>query len=178
MTEPLRIDLTRPHVQQMLGGDPRLATVKRELVQVAGDVPHPDGTTPWRGHQSQVSLTGDKQEVLVMFREMILTVDVYVIGEHPVAYLVCPRCRKVLTVRGDQKAIDFDPFVPNPVRAEIAAAGDPTLTWAARLGRLSIEGFECTWELDDAPHVQGAVHTGASLCRMRLAIDNNRARIL
>jgi hypothetical protein len=176
MSQALNIDLTDPSVQHLLGGNPRLATVKRELVQIAGDVPHPDGHTAWRGAQSTTDLTGAKQEVVVVYRGMYLTVDLYVMGGETLAYLCCPRCHKVLTVRSSHKPIDFEPRADNPLRAEIVSTGDPSLVRLAGAGRLSIAPFECTWELENARHVPGALHSGTSLCRMKLAIDNNRAK--
>lgn len=181
----LNIDLTDPHVQHLLGGDPRLATVKREVVQLAGDAPDPTGMTALRGAQSTTRLSAGKREVVVVYKGMFLTVDIYIIGPGGVggsgaatltAYLVCPRCHKVLTVPGNRKTIDYEPGSANPVRTEILASKQPELVHLADQGRLSIETFECTWEIDDAPHVAGRHHTGTSLCRLRLAIDGNRAR--
>lgn len=177
MSNPaLNIDLTDPSVQHMLGGPSRLATGKREVVQLAGDVPDPTGLSARRGFQSTTHLTAGKQEVVVVYKGLFLTVDLYVLGAQVTAYLHCPRCRNVLTVRGDRKAIDFDPLAVSPVRVEVAGAGDPVLALAGQFGRLSIEPFECTWEITGGPHVAGGHHTGVSLCRMRMAIDDNRAK--
>ena len=95
--------------------------------------------------------------------------------------IICPRCHKHSTIRGDVKKIQYEPKSMNP-RAQLvkAMAGygpqEAALVAAAQFGRLSIEAFECAWEMGDDRHVPGAVHTGASLCRLKLVIDDNRAR--
>lgn len=178
MTQPLSINLTDPTVQRMLGGQGQgLATGKRQVVQLAGDAPDPTGLTQHRGALSTTMLNGGKQEVVVVYKGMFMTLDVYALpGEPMKVHLYCPRCHKHSTVPGDRKAIDFDPYAPNPVRTEVASTGQRELEAVAERGRISIETFECPWEISDAPHVAGGLHTGANLCRLRLAIDNNRAR--
>ncbi len=176
MSQALNIDLSAPHVQELLGGGSRLATGKREVVQLAGDAPDPTGVTQARGAQSTTSLTAAKREVVVVYKDLLLTVDIYVLGAVMTAYLYCPRCHKALAIPGDRKAIAYEPQSANPMRSEILASRRPELVHLADHGRLSIETFECTWEIDGAPHVAGRHHTGASLCRMRMAIDGNRAR--
>lgn len=181
----VNICLDDPLVAEMLGRPGPLASNKpRPLVQLAGDVPDPTGYSSHRGFQSTTRLSAGKQEVLVVYGDLLLTVDVYVVpGEPLVVHLYCPRCRKHATVRGDQKAIDFEPTAENPMRAHIAAIGAsgasgdvPPEVARLALGRLSIEAFECPWEMGEDAHVQGGVHTGAALCRQRLVIDANRAR--
>ncbi len=178
MTQALNIDLTDPAVQRMLGG-PGVATGKRrEVVQLAGDVPDPAGS-PHRGAQSTTYLTGGKEEAVVVYQGMFLTVDIYrVPGEPLKVHLYCPRCHKHSTVPGDRKAIDWEAGAANPMRTEILAAGRPELVHLADKGRLSIEAFECPWEIGDDPHVAGAlaIQGAGSLCRLRIAIDNNRAK--
>lgn len=176
----LSINLADPKVARMLRGDASVAAGKpRALVQLAGDVPDPTGITMQRGQMSVTRLTAGKQEVLVLYRDMIMTVDVYVMpGEPMKVHLYCPRCHKHSTVPGDRKAIDFDPTAPNPMRTDLLAAGTlpPEVCGVAYFGRLSIEAFECPWEIGEDRHASGAVHTGATLCRQRLVIDDNRAR--
>lgn len=177
--EALNIDLTDPRVRAMLDGPgPGLATGNRPaVVQIAGDVPDPTGMSRCRGAQSTTHLTDGKHEVVVVYKGMFMTVDVYAVPGQPLmAHLYCPRCHKHATVKGEHKAIDYEPASPNPMCAQIRASGDPGLAQIADLGRLSIEAFECPWELGDDQHVSGGMHTGMSLCRMRLAIDNNRAQ--
>lgn len=194
MAQGISIDLSDPRVQQMLGASP-LASGKREVVQLAGDAPDPTGLTNQTGLQSTHRLTGGKQEVVVVYGDLLMTLDVYALpGEPTRVQIICPRCHKHSTIRGDQKKIEYDAKAINPMRERILWMARSTgltpgqdlfskermelaaLVSVARFGRLSIEPFECAWEIGDAKHVPGALHTGASLCRLRLVIDNNRAR--
>jgi hypothetical protein len=169
----LNIDLTDPAVQRQLGDTGK----RRSVVQIAGDAPDPSGMSRLRGALSTTRLTGGKQEVVVVYKGMFLTVDVYQVPGEPLkVHLYCPRCHKHATVPGDRKAIDFEPAAPNPERTEIRASGQSELMDLADFGRLSIDTFECPWEIGDETHVQGAVSVGASLCRLRIAIDRNRVR--
>jgi hypothetical protein len=143
-------------------------------MQLAGD--------PATGLGSSVRLTAGKHETVVVYKDMLLTVDVYLVaGEPPVAHIYCPRCRKNLRI--SNKAIEFDPLASNPALATIAEmshALEPSearaLLATAQFGKLSVERFECTWELGDEKHVPGVVHTGVSLCRTKLWISNNVAK--
>jgi hypothetical protein len=166
----LSIDLRDPRVQDMMGVKPgSLASGKeREVVRIAGDME--------TGISMTTSLTAGKQEVVVVYGDQFLTVDVYAIpGEPLVAHIICPRCRKQSRIPGDRKAIDFDPSAVNPMRTTILATQSPDLMAAGGIGRLSIEPFECAWEMGDDRHVAGALHSGVSLCRLRIGITNNRA---
>jgi hypothetical protein len=90
--------------------------------------------------------------------------------------IICPRCHKHSTIRGNQKKIEYDPKIMNPMMRHIMFyASSPRDFVHATFGRISIEAFECAWEIGDAKHVTGALHTGASLCRLRLVIEDNRA---
>lgn len=161
-------------------GDQRVRTAlgaeRGGVVQLAGD--------PSTGVLATTPLDSGKCEVVVVYRGnrasgawgMFMTLDVYAVpGEPLVVHLICPRCHKPCTVDGSRKQIDFDPRAVNPLAGQIRAAKDPALALIADLGRISIAPFECTWELGDDKHVRGGVHTGVSLCRMRLGISDNRA---
>ena len=178
MTSSLNVSLEDPGVQKMLGGSSLAPGNRaRSLVQIAGDVPDPTGQTNHRGRMSQLSLAGGKHEVVVVYKDAFMTVDVYLLdGQAPEVHLICPRCHKASRIAGDRKAIDFEPARANPAWSDIAATGDPVLAETGRMGRLSIEPFECAWEIGGDQHVAGGVHTGVSLCRLQLAIDNSRAR--
>lgn len=178
MAERLNIDLSDPRVQQMLGVSSPLASGKREVVQLAGDAPDPTGLTTQTGLQSTHRLTGGKQEVVVVYGDMLMTLDVYALPGEPMrVQIICPRCHKHSTIRGDAKKIEYDAKALNPQsrRIHLLAQSVAEIAAISVFGRLSVEPFECAWEIGDAPHVPGAVHTGATLCRLRLVIDNNRA---
>lgn len=179
MSRSLHVDLSDPRVRQMLGTSGPHASGKREVVQLAGDAPDPTGLTSHAGLQSTHRLTAGKQEVVVVFGDLLLTLDVYALPGEPMrAQIICPRCRKHSTIRGDQKKIEYDPTALNPQgkRIQLLAASIAELASISMFGRLSVEPFECAWEIGDAKHVPGALHTGASLCRLRLIIEDNRAR--
>jgi hypothetical protein len=164
----LSINLSDPNVQAMLGqsdvhGHP--ASGKREVVQIAGD--------PMHGLRSTVNLTAGKHEVAVLYKDLIMTVDVYMVPGEPLKiHLLCPKCHKHSTIPGERKAIDFEPIATNPQWARVAEV----MPGMNPLGRLSVEEFECPWEMGEDKHVRGGLHTGVTLCRQRLAIDNNRAK--
>jgi len=179
MSRSLHVDLSDPHVQQMLGASGPLASGKREVVQLAGDAPDPTGLTDHTGLQSTHSLTAGKQEVVVVFGDLLLTLDVYALPGEPMrVQIICPRCHKHSTIRGDRKKIEYEARSLNPQarRIHLLASSVAELAAISMFGRLSVEPFECAWELGDAKHVPGALHTGASLCRLRLVIEDNRAR--
>lgn len=182
MAQELSVDLSDPRVQQMLGAPSPHSTGKREVVQLAGDAPDPTGITSGLGLQSTHRLTGGKQEVVVVYGDMLLTLDVYALPGEPMrVQVICPRCHKHSTIRGDQKRIKYEPREINPRSALVKAMAGSSpeelaLVTTAQFGRLSIEPFECAWEMGDDPHVAGAVHAGGSLCRLKLVIDDNRAR--
>ncbi len=161
------VDLSDPRMQQILG--PAAPTAgKREVVQIAGDEPS--------GVLARMSLTAGKREVVVVFGDLFLTVDAYAVPGAPVVlHIICPRCRKHSTISGARKRIEFEPTAENPQRSAVVGAGSKELAELAKFGRLSVEKFECAWEIGGDKHVATAMHTGARLCRMKLAIDNNRA---
>jgi hypothetical protein len=178
MPQNLSIDLSNPEVRSLLGASPVSTGKVREVVQLAGDAPDPTGVTGGRGLLSTHRMTGGKQEVVVLYKDMILTVDVYALpGEPTRAQIICPRCHKHSTIPGDRKRIEYDSGALNPIQRQILSqAHQPEIARIVQFGRLSIETFECAWEIGDDRHVSGALHTGASLCRLRLVIEDNRAR--
>jgi hypothetical protein len=165
------IDLRNPGVRRLLGDadhESRLASGKPEkkLVHLAGDEDH--------GLSSALHLDTGKIEVLVYYKktESWLTVDVYALpGERPHVILICPRCQHALTIKGERKTIEFDPAARRPIPDSIVP---PELRHLS-IGQLSIEPFECTWELDDKAKVTRDAGM-VQLCRMKLAIDDNIAR--
>lgn len=171
------IDVTNPAVKRLLQGghDQRaeidLATGNRgkNLVHMAGDMD--------TGMSRTTYLDRGKHEVLVHYRarEMFLTVDVYALPDEPMRiHLICPQCCKALQITQDRKAISWEPDAVNPLARGVLA--DPPRGLGAEdlaylhergsLGALSVETFECTWELPKSHE----------LCRWRAAIDKNVAK--
>ncbi len=174
MTQSYTVDMSDPRVRAMLGHDS--PAPRGGVVQLAGDAPDPTRLTSNVGMMSTHHLNAGKHEVVVAYRDLFMTLDVYALPGEPVrVHLICPRCRKASSISGDRKAIDFDPGATNPIARRLQDTGTAEIAAAAR-GRISIEPFECTWELGGDTHAHGAVHTGASMCRMRLAIDDNIAK--
>lgn len=142
--------------------DPR----REELVHLAGDAPDPlaevHGFEHARGTgiASTVNLTKTaKGHPKIRYKDFLITADVYELAGEPMKiHLICPRCRHALWIRADRKHIDYD------VTADVDNGG-----------RLSVEPFMCTWELDAEPGAR-RMEFGLSLCKWRVAIDNNVAR--
>ena len=156
----LEIDMQDPRVRDLMG-----TRAQRELVQLAGDAPDPTGEGP-NGAQTTYHLNRSAlANPLVTYQsgsqEYVLECDVYQQpGEPPIVHLICPRCHNALNIRGDRKHIQL-----------ILNAGP------RGQGLLSIEPFECTWELPDAGrHRPGILGSGTTLCRWRVAIDKNVAK--
>lgn len=134
----------------------------------------PDG--PLGGHQT---IRLDKSAIghpYVRYRDRVLELDIYpLLGDGgPVGgterlevILICPRCQHELRVTSDRKAIDYTPGAPE---LEVGPGGTPS--WQVR-GTISIEAFQCTWEMDTKAKVTGH---GENLCRWKVAIDRNIAR--
>jgi hypothetical protein len=174
VTKTLQIDLSDPRVRAMLDTTGGLPGGHRSVVQLAGDAPDPMGV--YRGLQSTTSLTAAKHEVLVIYKDMFLTADVYALPGEPITvHLICPRCHKPLQITGDRKRIEYDPSDRRVMDAALAS-GRPEVAALAESGALSIEAFECTWETGDDAHVRGIVQSGTSLCRLRIGIERNRAK--
>ncbi len=165
----LSLDMTNPAVRGLLGADDsRLVTPegekqKREMVQLAGD--------PQRGYASTTRLDTMKQEVFVTYGDFLLTVDVYALPGQPIELVyVCPKCRHQGRITGDKKHVEFDPGASRtlalPNGARVPTGGD-----------LSIEPFQCSWEMPDAgEHKPGIRAGGITLCNLKLAIDHNVAK--
>lgn len=166
------IDMNRPEVRRMLGDVPRGSEATRSLMHVAGDAE--EGVT------SAINLDIGKHEVLVYSPKgdiQLLTVDVYQVAGEPLkVHLLCPRCHNHLQIMGDKKAIEFDLRASNRQNYNIRSLGglSPAMQHASVLGDLSIEEFECTWELDGTKKV--SLFSGGNLCRFRAAIDHNLLR--
>lgn len=140
-------------IRTAMADDPAYSKKERELVHLAGDMDS--------GLNSTISLSGGKHEVRVTYKDFVLTVDVYAIPGEPLqVHLICPKCRQQLRVTEDRKAIEFDP-------RDTRFQG----------GRISIEPFQCTWEMPEAgKHNPGLISGGMTLCKWTAGISNNVAR--
>lgn len=162
----LNIDMTNPAVRNLMGSDgshivdPGEQKKRQEMVQLAGDPEH--------GYTSTTRLDTMKQEVFVTYKDFLLTVDVYALPGQPLELVyVCPKCRKQGRITGDRKTIEFDPHasrvMPLPNGAKVHTGG-----------ALSVEPFQCSWEMPDAgEHKAGIRSGGITLCNLKIAIDNN-----
>jgi hypothetical protein len=169
------INLRDPAVARLMGNESGIvspasvASGKREMVQIAGDMDH--------GLMSTTRLDLGKHEVIVAEKDHLLTVDVYaIVGEPLKIHLICPRCKHQLTISGERKAIEYDPMALSPLWG-LSIMNDLPREYARHHahGKLSVEMFQCTWELEDEARDKGDVHiiAGGSLCRYRAAIDRN-----
>lgn len=161
---PLSIDITDPNVRKLLepheAREHGLQPGPRPMVHLAGD--------PDVGYRSEQRLDSAKIEVIVTYKDFMMTVDVYpATADGPLELqYVCPRCRKGGRITAAMKAIEFDP-------ADVKIIRLPNGVPASTGGRLSVEPFECTHELPEAvKHVNKHQH-GFTLCKLRIAIDNN-----
>lgn len=173
------IDMTNPSVRRLMGSDEgRIAMPgkRREMVQLAGDAPDPTGRTNLRGLASTTRLDTSKLEVFVAYRgrmgEFDLTVDIYAIPGEPLEmHLICPRCRHQLRVTSAMKKIEFELGEQRPYTF-VDGSKMPT-----NGGRLSVEPFQCTWEMPEAnAHTPGLRSHGLTLCNLKLVIDENVAK--
>lgn len=154
---------------------------EKELVHIGGDVPDPSGTSSRaRGVQTTYELERTKfgtPKVRYTDRagnEFLLTVDVYKYEGAPLEVLMfCPQCSEkgamhTLRISEERKHIEYDPehnpFVPWGKQGQNIQLG----------GRLSVERFMCTHEIDSTKAV-GLV-SSANLCRWSVVIENNVAR--
>jgi hypothetical protein len=151
------------------------ASTVQELVDIGGDPDPLDMGV--KGHSHGYELERTKFGVpKVLYRdragqEFLLTVDVYKYEGVPMELMLfCPRCSKRgtmhnLRITQDHKAIDFDPRDNSRL---------PDTLSTPRAGRLDVERFKCTYELDSSRAV--GIVGGTNLCGWSVVIDNNIAR--
>lgn len=172
----LNINMQDPAVARLLGKESGIVTPasgKPTMTQIAGDMDH--------GVSSTTRLDLGKSEVIVVGKEHVLTVDVYAIpGEPTKVHLTCPRCHHQLTIDGNRKAIDWNPTAPSPLPISTLREIPRELLRNAVYGVISVETFQCTWELEDRMQDAGKQDLGViangSLCRYRAVIDRNTIR--
>lgn len=152
------------------------ASTVKELVDVNNDELDPMGKGlhgASRGYELERTKFGEPK---VYYRdragqEFILTVDVYKYEGAPMElHLFCPRCSKRgtmhnLRISQDKKQIEYDPRVTSAL---------PDFKDTPRGGRLDVEQFMCTYEIDGTRAV--GLIGGSNLCRWSVVIDNNIAR--
>lgn len=169
------INMGDPSVRRLLGVDERVVTGKpgRELVQVAGDQDRGISSTV-RADRSAIA------HPLYWYKGVGIGVaDVYKLPNEPLyIHIICPKCHHALTISQTRKAIDFEvgQHVHKPTDQDLArvdntasSASSPPMQHALQsFGKLSVETFECTWEMG-----KDRQQFGVSLCKFRAAIDNN-----
>ena len=138
---------------------PNVDLSTEELEHLAGDPPDGPGGV---GRVGLFDLTKNAYRVRVRYADKVVECEVFVPKDAPITvHWLCPNCGPsnsgtMSTIRGDQKHIEFDPH------AQVEDGG-----------RLNVEAFECPWELENKGR---RMDFGLSLCRLRLVIDNSRAR--
>lgn len=137
---------------------------QEETYHIAGDV-GPTGTPGQVGRGMSATLNfaaGDRErELAFRYEDKIIYADLYVNMEDVAVHWICPRCAHSSWISGAKKAIHWD--------------GE----------HLSVEPFECPWELDNAREekTELGAHAGPlvlvssnNLCRLKLAIDRGVVR--
>jgi hypothetical protein len=100
--------------------------------------------------------------VRVRFEDKMIFAEVYKTTDGPLEiHWMCPRCgplnaKRMSRIPGSRKRIEFDPHVQTDDG-----------------GRLSVEAFECPWELESDGR---RMEFGLGLCGLKIAIENNVAR--
>jgi hypothetical protein len=165
----LSIDMKNPAVRDLMGtnesGIVRPGEKRRELVHLAGD---PEGD---RGISCTYRADTAKQEVIVVYKDFVMTVDVYALPGEPVElHIICPKCRNKSRITAARKKIDLEFGAGKPIRL-------PDGRMMQTVARLSVEPFQCSWEMPGAgEHKPGIRAGGLTLCQLKLAIDNNVAK--
>lgn len=123
-----------------------------------------------RGYASQVNLDAGKLTAVVRYKDKLSEADIYALEGAPLKVIFrCPRCGHDGTINGDHKAIAWSPHEPQRIETD----GEVFLN----CGELSVEPFECAWEMPDAgAHTAGLVTAGTTLCRLVIGIDKNVAK--
>lgn len=138
---------------------PNVDLSTEELEHLAGDPPDGPGGI---GRVGLFDLTKNAYRVRVRYADKVVECEVFAKPDEPVmVHWLCPQCGPgnpgtMSTLRGDQKRIEFDPH------AQLEDGG-----------RLNVEAFTCPWELDNKGR---SVGFGLGNCKLRLVIDNSRAR--
>lgn len=121
------------------------------------------------GLASQTNFDHNKVTTVIRYGDRLIEADVYALKGAPVhVVILCPRCGNASTIRGEKKAIDWRPHAPEKLGELV------------NCGKISIEPFECAWELPEAGrHNQrntSQIIGTAPLCRLKLGVTNNIAK--
>lgn len=150
---------------EVLGGD----YAQRPMAGVRQGVMADPAGERGKGLASQHNFDHAKTTTVIRYKDKLIEADVYAVPNTPVhVVIMCPRCGNASTIRGERKAIDWRPHAPEPVGKLINA------------GSISIEPFECSWELPDAGahdarNTKQIIGT-APLCRLKIAVTKNVAK--
>lgn len=122
-----------------------------------------------KGLASQTNFGHGKTTTVIRYKDKLIEADVYALPNTPVhVVIMCPRCGNASTIKGERKAIDWRPHAPQKIGELVNA------------GIISIEPFECSWELPDAGQHNARntrqISGFAPLCRLKLAVDKNVAK--
>jgi hypothetical protein len=148
---------------------------KNELFEIRGDAQ--------RGVTSGVNFTGVAAKPVVLYRDKLLTLDVYALPGQPMyVILYCPLCEvnrppdapqnQSLRISEDNKKIDFDPMATPKIPGFTSQELAQYLGREEVRGRISIEPFRCTWE-EKSDLRRGF---GLGVCTWNVVIENNIAR--
>ncbi len=131
---------------------------REEIFHIKGDAPDPTGGGLIGTSTSlNVGAAGKVGIAMIRYGDLILEADVYKVGQEPIEVVMfCPRCHKAVRIRQDNKPIDWTPPAPG---------------FEKMGGAISIGAFECPWELGDQKEL------GAELCRQKLVVEHNVARV-
>lgn len=121
-----------------------------------------------KGLASQHNFDHNKVTAVIRYKDRAIEADVYALPGAPIhVVILCPKCGSASTIRAEKKAIDWQPHEPRAVGKLV------------NCGTLSIEPFECPWEMPDAgAHEPGAnkILGTANMCRLKIAVDKNIAK--
>jgi len=144
-------------------GDPTGTGAVRQKASIAG------------GAAQQFNLDHGKRTTVIRYQDKLIEADVYAIEGEPLkVVIICPRCNgagngNATSIDETRKAIDWRPHAPQAVGEFM------------NCGSISIDAFECPWELPDAgAHNQratgGIIGLSAKLCRLKIGVLNNIAK--
>jgi len=118
---------------------------KYEEEYVFGDPPERDG----HGF-SKNSFRVQTPQVKIRWKDKLLVGEVYAEPTGIMLNIICPKCLHSIKISSTRKAME----------------------WDEKRGQISVEPFQCPWELD----TEVAVGQYTNLCKWSVAIDKNIAK--